>query len=242
MDAFAVITKAFDNISSVTEWRIAGALVAAGVVAMAILQVIKELTPLRRAFQRQWVGRWVADRCDEFNRRTSELKIKDDAAEEDLIELATGGDERAFFDLASEQLVAQMNAAAQAALDYPKHHRHLLAMISEGAEVADVELVLNTALSARESPAQAYLDARNRVGNRIQRNLDGMQISLSNRWAFWMQSTALLITIGIIEVAIVGTGNATWAAVALGVPIGIIGGYIAPIARDLVAALKSLRP
>jgi hypothetical protein len=241
MGSFDVIARAFENIAAVAEWRIVGALVAAGVVAMAILQVIKELTPIRRAFQRQWVGRWIAARCEGFNKNPGVQSIGPGGAETDLIDLATGGDDRAFFDLAAEQLIAQMNAAAQAALDYPGKHRDLLAMISEGVEVADIEAVLAYVPRAEESPPQEYLDARNRVGNRIQRNLDGMQISLSSRWQFWMQGAALLITVIIIEVAIVGAGSATFGAMVLGVPIGIVGGYIAPVARDLVAALRSLR-
>ena len=229
MGSFDVIARAFENIAAVAEWRIVGALVAAGVVAMAILQVIKELTPIRHAFQRQWVGRWIAARCEDFNKNPGVQSIGAGGAETDLI------------DLAAEQLIAQMNAAAQAALDYPGKHRDLLAMISEGVEVADIEAVLAYVPRAEESPPQEYLDARNRVGNRIQRNLDGMQISLSSRWQFWMQGAALLITVIIIEVAIVGAGSATFGAMVLGVPIGIVGGYIAPVARDLVAALRSLR-
>ncbi len=242
MNSFDVIANAIGNISAVAEWSAVGALVAAGVVAMAILQVFKELTPIRRAFQRQWVGRWIEGRCKDFNQNTGVPPIDPKAAESDLIELATGGDDLAFFDLAAEQLIAQMNAAAQEALDYPAKHRDLLAMISEGVDIEDIDAVLGYAPRAEEPPPQLYLDARNRVGNRIQRNLDGMQIALASRWQLWMQSTALLITVVIVEVAIIGTGNATVGAVLLGIPIGIVGGYIAPVARDLVAALKSLRP
>jgi hypothetical protein len=241
MDSFDVIVRAFDNISGVAEWSVVGALVAAGIVAMAILQVIKELTPIRRAFQRRWMHDWIERRCDEFNENDEVRHIRPRAAEADMMDLATGGDERAFFDLPAEQLVAQMNAAAQAALDYPSKHRDLLAMISEGADVEDINRVLDPPSSGKE-PEPDYLDARNRIGNRIQRNLDGMQISLSSRWQLWMQIAALSITVIIVEIAIIYPGDATPGAILLGIPIGIVGGYIAPVARDLVAALKSLRP
>lgn len=242
MDPFDAIRDALENLSGAANWGVVGALVAAGVVSMAILQVIKELTPIRRRFQRWWVRGWIADRCEKFNASATTPILTDDARR-DLINLATGGDARAFYELAAEQLVAQMNAAAQAAVDYPKRHRDLLAMLSQGVPVVDLDLVVFDKTVAGEAPSQQFLDARNRVANRIQRNLDGMQIALSSRWQFWMQIAALTITVIIVELAVLwDPSHRTAGAALLAIPVGIVGGYIAPVARDLVAALRSLRP
>ena len=59
-----VMTEILDSISkgiaglSGTALTFAGALAIAGTLAMAILQVIKELTPVRRYYQRMWLERW----------------------------------------------------------------------------------------------------------------------------------------------------------------------------------------
>jgi hypothetical protein len=242
MDSFTAIQQALEKLADAANWGVVGALVAAGVVSMAILQVIKELTPIRRGFQRWWVRGWIAQRCNAFKAGTQIQKIDPQKAEDDLIDLSTGGDDRAFFELAAEQLIAQMNAAAQAALDTPSRYKDLLAMLSEGVPVEDLEIVIAYVPIAEQPSPQNFLDARNRVANRIQRNLDGMQIALASRWQFWMQGAALAITVVIVELAVMWDPvRRSFATAVLAIPVGIVGGYIAPVAKDLVAALKSLR-
>ena len=93
-----------------------------------------------------------------------------------------------------------------------------------------------------DADTKQYLEARTRVGHRIQRNLDAVQIALGSRWQFWMQSTAVILSILVLEAAVVAVGGATnLSALLLAVPVGILGGYLAPVVRDLVAALQTLR-
>ena len=248
------MTQIFKNISdgiagmSTTALVFAGALAIAGTIAMAILQLIKELTPVRRWYQRWWLDRWFTDRAEKFTIEASRsdafplisvrLPVSAATARSTLIELATGGEENAFYDLAIEQVVAQMNAAAQIALEYPQLYFPLLAVLSQGASVGDVALVVGSA----ESSSSAPLDARNRIGHRIQRNLDGIQIALGNRWKLWMQTTSIILTIVFVELAIVtNVKERTWGTLVVGVILGIVGGYLAPVTRDLVATLQSLR-
>jgi hypothetical protein len=231
----------------------AGALAIAGTLAMAILQIIKELTPLRRAYQRRWLGHWLAQRADSFlvaaqlgpAKIDSALLTPDrftgEKAQAALVELATGGEANAFYDLTIEQVVAQMNAAAQVALEYPQLHFTLLAVLSQGADVEDVRKLLPPARGARK-PDPGALDARNRVGHRIQRNLDGIQIALGSRWRLWMQATSIVFTIAFVELAIIeNVKGYTGATLLVGAVLGVVGGYLAPITRDVVAALQSLR-
>jgi hypothetical protein len=240
------------------------ALVSASTIAMAFIQVFKDFTPIRRAFQRHWIEDWISRRAGSFNNRARafpdprERIPSADATvlQRYLIELATGGEANAFYDLQAEQLVAQMNAAAQIALDYPTHRSNfeLIATISEGADIADVVL-LRTVPSVRQAaaaPAQGgaapglpagYTDARNRVGHRIQRNLDGLQIAMRDRWQLHMQLAAQIISILVIEVAVYAYSSwspSPWSVV-LAIPVAVIGGYFAPVLRDLVAALQGLR-
>jgi len=229
----------------------AGALAIAGTIAMAILQILKELTPLRRWYQHAWLTRWFHGRAARFTAAADTAEpgtvprlrpVDAVAAQTGLVELATGGEVDAFYDLTIEQLVAQMNAAAQVALEYPAAHFPLLAVLSQGAAVADVMRVLDDAMRKPTPNQEPDMGARNRVGHRIQRNLDGIQIALGSRWKFWMQAAAIALTVGLVEIAIIWN-VASWdvGTVLVGAALGLVGGYLAPVTRDILAAVQTLR-
>ncbi len=244
MTAIETVTTALGQFAS-SALGYALAMALAGTLAMAILQVIKELTPLRRLYQQRWIEGWFDARAAKFAADVALVSPNMGAldvakAKRTLIELATGGEANAFYDLSAEQMVAQMNAAAQTALEYPMRYFELLAIVAQGATVEDISRV--SAGAARGPQADpGYMEARNRFGSRIQRNLDGLQIALSSRWKLWMQGSAIGLTIVIIEIAIGVQGGAGAGAYATGILVGIAGGYLAPVTRDLVAALQSLR-
>jgi hypothetical protein len=239
-DALNTIALALASLSGGTTANTVIALAAAGTIAMALLQVIKELTPLRRAFQHRWIDRWIDAQAAAAAKSVPPLTAIPSDAKNSLVELATGGQANAFYDLPIEQLVAQVNAAAQVVLDYPKDSESLLIVLSEGAPPDDVRSILEGTRPAT-APSQAYLDARSRVGHRIQRNLDGVQIALGARWKFWMQVASITLSTAVIEAAVLSTPQTTVGAALAALPIGIVGGYLAPVTRDLVAALQNLR-
>jgi len=118
-------------------------------------------------------------------------------------------------------------------------------VLSQGADVQDVAMVIaqspEGSRTKRKEPLAAFLEARARVSHRIQRNLDAVQIALGSRWQFFLQLTAMMLSVLLIEIAVFSmTGwqfnTILWAAV-----VGILGGYLAPVARDVVAALQTLR-
>jgi hypothetical protein len=233
MDVISQINNALMPTTGGTLLELVLALAAIGTIAMLVIQIIKELTPMRRSYQMQKVKEWLEEKS-----RTSTMDIKKANAGKpyaQLVDLATGRDEKALFELPTEQMVAQMNAAAQAAMDYPKDHQDLLIALSSGASREDVTLVING--GAAEAAAN---DARVRVSNRIQRNLDALQIVVSADWKWQMQVASIILTVGIVELAI-WASHADLQAHLLGVLIGIAGAYFAPITRDIVAAVQSLR-
>ncbi len=254
VETLNVIGKAVAGLSG-TALAYAGALAIAGTLAMAILQVIKELTPLRRAYQRGWLEDWFQARAARLVRdlpgpdrpllsvQLAPDRFSPEKAEMLMVELATGGERNAFYDLSTEQLVAQMNAAAQVALEYPAQHFALLAIVSQGADAKDLEALLEREGRASDSPAGGRsLEGRNRVGGRIQRNLDGIQIALGSRWRLWMQSASILLTVAFVEWAIIANVQGPgFDHVLAGVVLGVVGGYLAPVTRDIVAALQGLR-
>jgi hypothetical protein len=235
-----------DSLSALGEGNTLGAmlvLVGVGTIAMATLQVIKELTPLRFYFQRWWISRWVQRRCKAFKEHqyTSELPLPDTVtARRQLAELATGREERALYDLPIEDLVTQANAASQIALDEPDLYWALLAVLSEGTSRGDLKTLCEGAPNTNST--QPYFEARSRVARRIQRNLDGVRIACGNRWKYILLVASVFLTTAIV-VAVVATNSTDKEPYAwiLAIPVGIIGGYLAPIARDVLAALQKLR-
>jgi len=170
------------------------------------------------------------------------LPVDAKSAQTMLVELSAGGEENAFYDLVIEQMVAQMNAAAQITLEYPQVYFPLLSILSQGASIDDVTRIVTRAMNEEQQPDQRDLDARNRVGHRIQRNLDGIQIALGSRWKLWMQIVAITLTVLFVEIAIVtNVKDYTFSTLLMGVVLGIVGGYLAPVTRDVVAALQTIR-
>lgn len=230
----------------------ATALAAVGVISMAFLQTVKDMLPVRRWFQAAWVRGWLRDQATQAPPITTAIAVNADAAEADLFRLATSGDRSALYDLAIEQVTGKMNAAAQMVLDFPWRHEHLFCCLAAQADVGDLRRLLDARppeggprreLSAEDR--SALIDARNRVTHQVQRSLDSLMISAGFRWKLYLQIasivlSALIVWIGLmlfvrepIEVFV--------RHLPLYVVITVFGGFLAPVARDLVAALQHLR-
>jgi hypothetical protein len=235
-----------------------GAMAGVGILSMAIIQAVKDTFPVRRAFQRQWLRNWFQCKAAEAAKKGSDFKVSPADAEKDLIKLATDDNGNAFYDLPIEQLCGQYNAAIQVALDYAKEkeHRDLLVATAALASADDLRLVLNPpdAAKLRVNAAdpnanqqvlderQKFIDARTRVTHQVQRAIDSIQISAGFRWKFWLQCASFGLS-----ALIAGLGVAMFFHPAAGSGIitvivtGVLGGFLAPVARDLVAALQQLR-
>ena len=219
------------------------AMAAVGVLSMAIVQTLKDMLPLRNSYQRRFLRRWLASKRAAA-RSEFATHVNVDIAEHDLVRLATSGDAKAFYDIPIEQLCGQMGAALQVALDYPGKHAALLRLVAALADPEDVErLIASTAPAQGEKRAQADVDARARVMHHVQRAIDGLQISASYRWKLYLQIASFATSL-VVTVLAVGV-HAGGAPAAKDVPgivlVGIVGGFLAPVARDLLAALQKLR-
>jgi hypothetical protein len=239
MEALTTILDALSDLGKGITWTALGALAAAGTIAMAIIQVVKEISPLREWFQRRWFERWIDSRAANFNRSSQTADADPANAKKEVVELATGGLADALYDLGADEMAVQLNLAAQVTLDTPVRYKALLAVLSEGASLEDLATVMKG--QPASGSTQEYFDARARLGRRIQRNLDGVRIALGNRWKLCMQLASLALSTAVIELAVLAKGGADGYAYMLALPIGIVGGYLAPVTRDLLAGLQRLR-
>ena len=229
----------------------ATALAAVGVLTMAFLQTTKDMVPVRRWFQEWWTRAWLERQAREAPSIPGPA-VRADLAETDLIRLATSGDRDALFDLPIEQVAGQMNAATQVVLDYPWEHEHLLRCLAAQASVDDVRRLLDSRPPAagprpQLSPDErsALIDARNRVTHQVQRSLDGLQISAGFRWKLYLQVASILLSGLFVWIGLILFVRESIELFVRHLPLyvltAIFGGFLAPVARDLVAALQQLR-
>lgn len=217
--------------------QFATAAAAIGLLAMAIIQSVKDMVPVRRWYQRAFVRAWLRHKARDHARHGGQTP---DAAKAcgDLVELATTGDAHALFDLPIEQLGGQVSSAAAQALDYPARHDHLLRCLAASASPLDLDDVVHHGASDDDA-TPAMIDARTRVMHQVQRSIDALQISLGFRWKWILQLAAFGVSFAIAIAGVTATHAAASVADALlsALPLALVGGFIAPVARDLVVAL-----
>jgi hypothetical protein len=163
-------------------------------------------------------------------------------ARDSLVLLASAGDAHALYSLPAAQLAGLVNSAAQIVVDNPKQNQVLLWIMAKGANPEDVDRVLQLE-TPMPTPPPEWIEARSRIIHQIQRNLDALQIGLTANWKFFLQ----LIAAGLSGVAlfvilnralrVFGAAELAWYSVLL----GMLGGYLATVARDLLAVVQQLR-
>lgn len=218
------------------------AIAGIGTLSMAVIQTLKDLTPARRRFNEWFVTRWI---------RARSWETSAPEAEHQLIALATAGDAKAFYDLPVEQLCGQANAAAQLVLEYPDRYEALLRVLGASGDPRDVGVLVEAgrARAGGEIPrepsprSQAEVDARARLTSLVQRSLDALQISASAQWRFLLQAVGFLLsyTFTIVGVSMYSQHTASGRQIFSTILVGLAAGFLAPIARDLVAALQRAR-
>jgi hypothetical protein len=217
----------------------------------------------RRGFARFMPDLHLAFAPGVYNSDDEQVAVE---AEADLLRLATAGDNRAFYDLPIEQLCGQMNAASQVVLDYPARHPKLLDCLASLAiyedratlRAADVHSELaalrdkTDARTAEEEKrfrelSQRLIDARSRVANQIHRSIDAFQISVGYRWKWYMQVASFQVSFAITAIALYtgvwvppggGSVSQNWPAIFV---IGVIGGFLAPVVRDVQTLIQQIR-
>jgi hypothetical protein len=230
---------------------------AIGITSMALVQTLKDQLPLRKWFQRWRVRNWIKEGLNSPTATAVGVSASSDrAVEQDLLRLAVDGDEKAFYSLAIEKLCGQLNAAAQSALQTPSAHAGLLTVLASEADPTALRLVLaglpgspdGTPLSPSDPASLAYTAARPQVTQQIQRAIDALQLAVSADWQVHLQQAALALS---IVIAGLGAASSPGLRALVGIaPVqdflfialtGVLAGFLAPVARDLIAALQNLR-
>jgi len=188
------------------------------------------------------------------NQKSHRTWVKE--VETDLIGLATSGDIDAFYDLAIESLCDQMRKIMSVVLDYPQKHEKLLRCLARGVSDDDLDTVLRPDFSAKDTstgadpkdPFKVFAAAKGRILVQVRCSVDAIQTSIGFRWKFWLQLLSMILSaiLGIIalNLGVTGAGKGDlsgtpefWTSIL----IGLLAGFIAPVARDLIAGIEKWR-
>jgi len=236
--------------SNLTSYVVAAS--AIGVTSMALIQTMKDQLPLRQWYQKMRLCRWITEGLPTADAVTAVVgKPTATQVEADMLTLALDGDGKAFYSLDIDKLCGQLNAAAQSALQTPKQHAGFLAVLASEADPNALALVLagvpvdasGVVLPITDPAAVAYTGARTQVGQQIQRAIDALQLSITADWQVRLQEAALVLSIllawgGVHASKSLQPGFSTFLFTIF---TGVIAGFLAPVSRDLIAALQNLR-
>lgn len=222
---WATVQTAAGNIAALLT-PIAATILGVGTATMAFLQALKDLFNLRTYYNRWAVKRWM--------RR----KLKDDAttntAIRSLQQLATGGEPDALYSLEIEKLAEQMAIAGRMALDRPKNHNDFLTCLLREAPEDDTNKV-------KDGPKDAsYLEAKARTATYIQRAVDGFRNAADYHYAHLNQVAVFVLNLLLFLVLWIywsGVHEHLFSVVGA----AVLSAFIAPIAKDLIAGLQSLK-
>jgi hypothetical protein len=234
------------SILSTTEQSLGGsilsyalALAGVGTIVMAVLEGIKAIVPIRYYFHRGQAKGWIDDHSTSWA---------------EFIALTTGGyqSERALFDQPVEKLMAEVQAAANMAMDFPDRYPNFYAFLTRQPDPGHVEdsqrwvahVAKAKSLQADAAPTQDDREAakaRARLQNLMLRQLDAFQNETGYRWARSNQAVATVVGAAVILYLLLP------AAESLAIPlegvffIALVGGMTAPVAKDVASGLSSFR-
>jgi len=215
------------------------ALAGVGTILMAVLEGLKAIVPVRYYFHLRQAKGWIGGNADCWR---------------EFIALTTGGyqSERALFDQPVEKLMAEIQAAANMAMDFPDRYPHLYDFLTRQPEPAHREdanrwlahVDKAKSLQADAAPTQDDREAakaRARLQNLMLRQLDAFQNETGYRWARSNQAVATVLGAAVIVYLLLPAAAKLSLPLAGVFVIALVGGMTAPIAKDVASGLSSFR-
>lgn len=229
-----------------------------GVASMALIETTKNIFPsIHRNFHRNRIRFYLAQL---FRRKPKKLlgfipwfqKRSDlwlneeetfEKAWEDMILLAAAGNEKALFNLPAEQIIGQIGAAARVALDYPDKYPDFFRLLTAHVlQAEELELLKKTRDETKDQEQREHDEARYRAFPLVQRKLDATLIAIKDEWTWWNRLSAVGLSIVLMLLTLGVSGNLRDdRSLGFYLIAAILGGFVAPVAKDLVASLERFR-
>jgi hypothetical protein len=235
----------FDAISSIadSDWTSTfGTLAAIGAISMTLVQLFKELTPIRTKWQKHWFTEWLQkyekDPNSTKNPFMENYKCEDPPSLiDELADVAAGGESKYLYEQSGDDLTKSVLRAAPIIIDEPDRYPRLITRLVWGLAEADMGVLAQGPIAPKDP--NLYLDARARALRRIERNLEGASLLLTSKWRFITQTAAIAATTIVVLLSVGLTGRMSVATLLASVPIALVGGYFAPITKDLLATIQA---
>jgi len=160
----------------------------------------------------------------------------------------------ALFALELERMLGQMQEAADIALSNPTVYPQLYRFLTQGASEDDISnwQQESTRVPAEDSENRQAMkqrvDAFSRLNKLVKRRLDSLQITMKYQWARRNQAWSIALggALLFVSLAYIEISASAWALIN---PLtwlrifvaSLVGGILAPVAKDLVVALKKVR-
>lgn len=260
-----------DVIKNLSEYilRYAITLAAVSALSMALLEAVKALGSVRDRFHKRRVRNWIERVTVPGEVLISGAPIPPDdrvfhehvygelvwltTAEQVDATAITGSIEwkpwhispsNALFALDAEKMMGQIQDAADAALNDPGRCLNLYLFLTDGAHPEDITNWYTWAgqppVSTAADPtlAKRQADTYTRLRQFIRRRLDAFQLTTGYQWQTVNQIASVVLG------ALLLGGSLLYLDRTVGwllVPLSLAGGFLAPVAKDLVLALKRVR-
>jgi len=254
----------FDTVDNLVGFilRYAVTLAAISALAMALIELVKGLFSARDRFHKWRLLQWIG--------QTSPAGTNGARVYDSLIQLTTGeipaesskaamdgGIEarpwvisygNALFALSLEKMLGQIQDAADTAMVNPSLYPELYAFVTRGARHDDIANWQKWAQEAPTRSADKPEDAKKqaetyaRLRQVIRRRLDAFQVTSAYQWETVNQMASIILGAVILFGSLLYlTKDSKEPGVVVLLFASLIGGVLAPVTKDLVAALKKAR-
>ena len=236
-----------------------------GLIAMSAIQFLKDIL-LRESFNRRSFNRWFKDMQGSERARQQLIWLSAAGDEQALFSLTIDKMAGQIAVAAATVLEApkrysellsvlafskEFEKTFETERESPRSDPTPLgtpAAVDDGSQLADLNLLISTDLASLSTADSAtlriqYADARTRVGHRVQRQIDLLQLKTTQHWMKTNQGLSLVLAgcIGCLPLFLRGLLNRHYGVLPLiaivppSVTLSLLGGWFAPILRDLVA-------
>lgn len=146
----------------------------------------------------------------------------------------------ALFELEVAKMMAQVQEAADAALNQPQRYADWFTFVTRGCSADDVTVWKAVLAGGANAPSRdAGAAAYGRIRLLVRRQLDAFQTVTAYRWREWNQWWAWLVgALLMLAAQLLRTPAADPLAMVL---VSLAGGILAPVAKDLVDALGKVK-
>lgn len=210
---------------------------AFGLFVMILIQSFKQT--LRGRFHSRALARWICGPGENAEQRAKALN--------ELLDLIAPSYRRDVLALPIEQLSAQLASAVDIAI-MDQRENLLIALAGESARPHIAQLLdwkTQPEIGADTRPEKPeLLKIRNTILHVIQRRIDGFQIHVGNEWKSILRIIAIALSGGLAGLGVLVSAKWTdqpFTAAAFTMIVGLLGGLLASVARDLVAIVERYR-